>query len=112
MLPFLGFVSGTTSRYLYAPTIGFAWMIAGLLVTLGDSIERRSGGTRLAAVTVGTVSAFIVLRFSVFTLEAIRDRPDWFDVDRSGSAAAFERMHPGSARSPAGQGAVVRNIPT
>ena len=31
MLPFLGFVSGTTSRYLYAPTMGFAWMIAGLL---------------------------------------------------------------------------------
>ena len=93
MLPFLGFVSGTTSRYLYAPTMGFAWMIAGLLVTLGDWIERRSGGTRLAAVTVGTVSAFIVLRFSVFTLEAIRDRLDWFDAYKT-YATAFERMHP------------------
>ena len=43
MVPFLGFVSGTTSRYLYAPTMGFAWMVAALLVTLGDWIERRSG---------------------------------------------------------------------
>ena len=97
MIPFLGFVSGTTSRYLYAPTMGFAWMVAGLLVTLGDWIERRSGGERLAAVTVGTLSAFIVIRFSVFTIEAIQDRLDWFDAykkrdrvrkDASGSATS------------------------
>jgi hypothetical protein len=93
MLPFLGFVSGTTSRYLYTPTMGFAWMVAGLLVTLGAWIERRFAVKRLAAVTVGALSAFIVIRFCVFTTEAIQDRLDWFDAYKV-YASEFERAHP------------------
>jgi len=93
MLPFLGFVSGTTSRYLYAPTMGFAWMVAGLLVTLGAWIERRFAVERLAAAAVGTLSAFIVIRFCVFTTEAIQDRLDWFDAYKV-YASEFESRHP------------------
>jgi 4-amino-4-deoxy-L-arabinose transferase-like glycosyltransferase len=95
MLPFLGFVSGTTSRYLYAPTMGFGWMVAGLLVALRESIARRSGSNRLATVSVITLSAVIVIRFTVFTTEAIQDRLDWFDAYKE-YAAAFERSHPGA----------------
>jgi hypothetical protein len=97
MLPFLGFVSGTTSRDLYAPTMGFAWMVAGLLVTLGGWIEYRFAVRRLAAVTVGALSAFIVIRFCVFTTEAIQDRLDWFDAYKV-YASEVERAHP-DARS-------------
>jgi hypothetical protein len=98
MLPFLGFVSGTTSRYLYAPTMGFAWMVAGLLVALGAWIEHRFASTRLAAVTVGTLSAFIVIRFCLFTTEAIQDRLDWFEAYKI-YASDFERAHPDARRA-------------
>jgi hypothetical protein len=93
MLPFLGFVSGTTSRYLYAPTMGFAWMVGGLLVALRDAVARRSGSKRLAIVTVSTLAAFAVIRFGVFTTQAIQDRLDWFDAYKE-YAIAFERAHP------------------
>jgi hypothetical protein len=93
MLPFLGFVSGTTSRYLYTPTMGFAWMVAGLLVTLGAWIGDRFAVKRLAAATVGTLATFIVIRFCVFTTEAIQDRLDWFEAYRV-YASDYERAHP------------------
>ena len=93
MMPFLGFVSGNSSRYLYAPTMGFAWMVAGLLVALREWVARRSRHKRLAAVIVVTLSAFIVIRFGVFTTEAIQERLDWFEAYKA-YATAFERMHP------------------
>ena len=93
MLPFLGFVSGTTSRYLYTPTMGFAWMVAGLLVTFGAWIGDRFAVKRLATATVGALAAFIVIRFSVFTTEAIQDRLDWFAAYKI-YADQFERAHP------------------
>jgi hypothetical protein len=98
MLPFLGFVSGTTSRYLYTPTMGFAWMVGGLLVALGAWIEHRFTVKRLAAVTVATLAAGIVIRFCVFTTEAIQDRLDWFDAYKV-YAAEFERAHPDARRA-------------
>ena len=93
MIPFLGFVSGTTSRYLYAPTMGFAWMVGGLLTALREWIARRSHSPRLATISVVTLSAFIVVRFGVFTTEAIQDRLEWFNAYKE-YADAFERLHP------------------
>jgi hypothetical protein len=93
MLPVLGFVSGTTSRYSYAPAMGFAWMVAGLLVAFREWIGRCARSTPLGTVTVFTIVAVIVIRFAVFTTKAIQNRLDWFDAYNE-YAIAFERAHP------------------
>ena len=73
MLPFLGFLSGVTSRYQYTQAMGFAVMLAALFAALLAALERRT--SRLAAsVVVGLCVIFAVGRFAGFTGEAIRDR--------------------------------------
>ncbi len=92
MIPFLGFLSGITSRYQYAPAMGFALMLAGLFAALLAALERRTN--RLAAaVVVGLCVIFTAGRFAVFTGEAIRDRLAWFDAYRN-YADAFRAEHP------------------
>jgi predicted PurR-regulated permease PerM len=92
MLPFLGFLSGVTSRYQYAPAMGFALMVAALLNALLAALERRTGRVAAAAI-VGLCIVFTVARFAGFTGEAIRDRLAWFDAYRA-YADAFRSEHP------------------
>ena len=54
---------------------------------------------RLAIISVVTLSAFIVVRFGVFTTEAIQDRLDWFNAYKE-YADAFERLHPEARNLP------------
>jgi hypothetical protein len=92
MLPFLGFLSGVTSRYQYAPAMGFALMVAALVTTLLEALARRT--SRLAAAgAVGLCLVFTVVRFAGFTGEAIRDRLAWFDAYRA-YADVFRAEHP------------------
>jgi hypothetical protein len=93
MLPFLGFVAGNTSRYLYTPTMGFGWMVAALLVSAHGQLVRRSLRPHAAAAAVAVLAAFIVIRFASFTKDAIRDRLDWFAAYEA-YATAFERSRP------------------
>ena len=92
MLPFLGFLSGVTSRYQYAPAMGFALMVAALFAALLSALERRTSRLAAAAV-VGLCLVFTVGRFAGFTGEAIRDRLAWFDAYRA-YADAFRSEHP------------------
>ena len=92
MLPFLGFLSGVTSRYQYAPAMGFAVMLAALFAALLAALERRT--SRLAAaVVVGLCVIFTAGRFAGFTGEAIRDRLAWFAAYRA-YADTFRAQHP------------------
>lgn len=92
MMPFLGFVSGVTSRYQYAPAMGFAVMLAALLAALMNTLERRSNRS-IAALVVALCVLFTAGRFARFTGEAIRDRLAWFDAYRA-YADAFRAQHP------------------
>ena len=92
MLPFLGFLSGVTSRYQYTPAMGFALMLAALFAALLATLERRT--SRLAAaVIVGLCVIFTTGRFVGFTGEAIRDRLAWFAAYRA-YADTFRAQHP------------------
>jgi hypothetical protein len=93
MMPFLGFLSGITSRYQYAPAMGFALMVAALFCALMKTLERRTGSGLLAAVVVSLCVIFAAGRFASFTGEAIRDRLRWFDAYRA-YADAFHARHP------------------
>jgi hypothetical protein len=92
MLPFLGFLSGVTSRYQYAPAMGFALVVAALFTALLSALGRRAG-RRAAAGVVALCMVFTVGRFAGFTGEAIRDRLAWFDAYRA-YADAFRSEHP------------------
>jgi len=92
MIPFLGFLSGVTSRYQYAPAMGFAVMLAALFAALMHALERRANPS-VAAVVVALCVIFTAGRFTRFTGEAIRDRLAWFDGYRA-YAGAFRAQHP------------------
>jgi predicted PurR-regulated permease PerM len=92
MLPFLGFLSGVTSRYQYAPAMGFALMVAALLASLLSVLQRRISPLPAAA-AVALCMVFTVGRFAGFTGEAIRDRLAWFAAYRA-YADAFRSEHP------------------
>ena len=92
MIPFLGFLSGVTSRYQYAPAMGFAVVLAALFAALTHTLERRSNRP-VAAVVVAFCVIFTAGRFARFTGEAIRDRLAWFDAYRA-YADAFRAQHP------------------
>lgn len=93
MLPFLGFLSGITSRYQYAPAMGFAMMLGALLAAMTRVMERRSGSRMAAVLLLGAVMVIAVGRFSRFTIEAIGDRLRWFEEHRA-YADAFRAQHP------------------
>jgi hypothetical protein len=92
MLPFLGFLSGVTSRYQYAPAMGFAITVAALFTALLTALGRRAGRPPAAAV-VALCMVLTVGRFAGFTGEAIRDRLAWFDAYRA-YADAYRAEHP------------------
>ena len=93
MLPFLGFLSGITSRYQYAPAMGFAMMLGALLASLARALERRTGSRLVAGLVAGVCVTVAVARFSRFTVEAIGDRLAWFDEYRA-YADAFRARYP------------------
>ena len=70
IIPFLGFTTGTASRYLYLPTMGFGWVVAGLLIALHQRI-RSFASYRVATAVVLLVSAAAIGRFCVFTSRLI-----------------------------------------
>jgi len=93
MLPFLGFLSGITSRYQYAPAMGFAMMLGAVLAALTRGLERRTGSRVAAALVAGVCLTIAAGRFSRFTVEAVGDRLEWFEEYRA-YADAFRARNP------------------
>lgn len=81
MVPYLGFTWGNVSRYQYLPTIGFAWIVAGLIAALHDRLALR--WTTPARVGVAVLSAFVIVRFAIFTAKGVRERLDWMEAYRT-----------------------------
>jgi hypothetical protein len=75
LLPYLGFTSENTSRYLYLPSIGFSLAVAGALAAGSDGLSRRwSVRPRLAAAGFWLVGALVAIRFARFDYASIRSQ--------------------------------------
>ncbi|MCA1563326.1 MAG: hypothetical protein LC804_24760 [Acidobacteria bacterium] len=92
MVPYLGFTWGNVSRYQYLPTIGFAWIVAGLIAALHDRLAVRWATP--ARVGVSLLSAFIIVRFAIFTAKGVKERLDWMEAYRTYAHAISRDSRP------------------
>jgi hypothetical protein len=73
MLPYVWFTAGNVSRYIYLPSVGFGWAIAGATVAGCDLFVGRYRLRReYGQVAFLLVAAFIAVRFGRFDAAAIR----------------------------------------
>jgi hypothetical protein len=81
MLPFLFFTTGNASRYLYLPTMGFGWVVAGLILALHRRVSAFMS-YRVATAVVSVIAIVTIGRFSIFTSRAIASHNESFTVYR------------------------------
>ena len=86
LLPYLGFTWSNVSRYLYLPSIGFAWALAAALVQMADWLARRphAPAFRIAAPTMlAALALFVAVRFARFDVPSIRSQVAWTESWRA-----------------------------
>ncbi len=80
LLPYVWFTWSNVSRYLYVPSIGFGWAVAGAVVAACDAASARFAPRRMVGPIAYVVAVvFIAVRFSRFEVASIRSRIDWLE---------------------------------
>ena len=91
LLPFVFFTSGTASRYLYLPAIGFSMLLADGVMWLDRVLASRlTARTRTAIITV--IGAALVARLMVFAVANVESFANRTEVYRE-YAALFRQTH-------------------
>jgi hypothetical protein len=91
LIPFLGFTTGNASRYLYLPTMGFGWVVAGLLLAAHRRLAALASH-RVATGVVTVIAAIGIGRFCVFTSKAIASHNESFAVYREYAQMVSDRQ--------------------
>lgn len=96
MVPYLWFTTSNTSRYMYLPSIGFAWAIAAAVAAAADRLATRSGrGRRRPAELVFALAvAFVAIRFGRFSSAAIRGHVQAMEPWRAYAATVAANARP------------------
>jgi len=84
MPPYLSFTWGNVGRYTYLPSIGFAWIAAGAIIALRDTIDRHAGRSSRLGLAIATALVLAVSgRYVAFTVRAIRGEVRWMAAYRA-----------------------------
>jgi hypothetical protein len=95
LLPYIWFTWGNSSRYLYLPSIGFGWAVAGALEALCDYLSARHGVRRpLGDVVFGVAAAFMIVRFAQFDSAAVRGQIREIDYWRTYASRVVANSSP------------------